>query len=224
MIWNADPTAFSLFGFDIRWYGIVYALGFFFCDWMGWRAMKKKNVINKKQWDNFILGVFILGVLGGRFGEFLFYSPQTFWTDPLEILQIWKGGMSIHGGLISALLWIWFWCKKEKVSPLLLTDALVFPLVIVLIFGRITNWMNGELWGRPTNGNWGVIFPHVDFVPRHPSQLYEAGKYLVLALLLGGIHQLPRWQKPGVQTALFLAGYGILRFIIEFFREPIHGS
>lgn len=222
MIWNIDPIAFSILNFDIRWYGLVYALGFFFCDWMGWHRIKTHNKIQKSNWDNFILGAFILGVLGGRMGEFLFYSPFTFFTNPLEILQIWNGGMSIHGGLIAVVLWILYWSKRHKISPLLFTDALVFPLAIVLIFGRLANWANGELWGRPTGSAWGVIFPHVDNVLRHPSQLYEAGKNLLLACILGVVRFVQKEKRIGLQTAIFFGGYGLFRFIIEFYREPIH--
>ncbi len=220
MIWNANPIAFSVLNIDIRWYGLVYALGFFFCDWFGWKHISKLNIVNKKQWENCILGTFIIGVIGGRIGEFIFYSPSTFVTEPLEILKIWNGGMSIHGGVIASILWILFWSKKHKLSPLVFTDAIVLPLAIVLIFGRLANWANGELWGRPTGTDWGVIFPHVDSVLRHPSQLYESGKNLLLSGILLAISRLSLCQKEGIQTVVFFAGYGILRFIIEFYREP----
>ncbi len=220
MIWDMNPIAFSVLNVDVRWYGLVYALGFFFCDWAGWQRIRGHGKMDKKSWDNFILGAFICGVLGGRLGEFLFYQPELLFSNPLEILQIWHGGMSIHGGVIAAVLWILFWSRKHKLSPLLFTDALVLPLAVVLIFGRLANWMNGELWGRPTETNWGVIFPHVDNVLRHPSQLYESAKNLLLVGILALVGSVKCWKKAGVQTAVFFAGYGILRFVIEFYREP----
>jgi phosphatidylglycerol:prolipoprotein diacylglycerol transferase len=220
MIWDMNPVAFSIVNVDVRWYGLVYALGFFFCDWAGWKRIQGKISIQKKDWDNFILGVFITGVLGGRVGEFLFYQNDQMFSNPLEILKVWNGGMSIHGGVIAAVLWILYWSQKHKVSPLLLTDALTLPLAVVLIFGRLANWMNGELWGRPTETDWGVIFPHVDNVLRHPSQLYESAKNLVLVGILALVATKEGWKKSGIQTTLFLTGYGILRFVIEFYREP----
>lgn len=220
MIWDMNPIAFSILNIDVRWYGLVYALGFFFCDWAGWKRMSQRNIITKKEWDTFILGVFITGVLGGRIGEFLFYQTDILFSDPFEILKVWNGGMSIHGGVIAAIAWIVFWGKKHKVSPLILTDTIALPLAVVLIFGRLANWMNGELWGRATGTDWGVIFPHVDNVLRHPSQLYESAKNLLLVGVLAFVYSKPNWKQAGIQTSVFLAGYGILRFIIEFYREP----
>jgi len=220
MIWNADPVAFSIAEFDVRWYGLVYALGFFFCDWAGWQRIRGHGEMDKKTWEGFMLGVFITGVIGGRLGEFLFYQTDVLFSDPLEVLKIWHGGMSIHGGIISTILWIFFWGKSHKVSPLLLADALALPLAVILIFGRLANWMNGELWGRPTGTDWGVIFPHVDNILRHPSQFYESGKNLLLVGILAVVGSVPSWKKAGIQTAVFFAGYGVLRFIIEFYREP----
>lgn len=220
MIWDMNPIAFSILDIDVRWYGLVYALGFFFCDWAGWKRISQRNIITKKEWDTFILGVFITGVLGGRIGEFLFYQTDMIFSNPLEILKVWHGGMSIHGGVIAAIAWIVFWGKKHKISPLILTDTIALPLAIVLIFGRLANWMNGELWGRATGTDWGVIFPHVDNVLRHPSQLYESFKNLLLSAILLLVGMKESWKKAGIQTVIFLAGYGIFRFIIEFYREP----
>ncbi len=221
--WNLDPVAFSFMGLEIRWYGLVYVLGFFLALHWGWYLWKKRNTpsnLTKEQFENFCFGTFFSGVLGGRLGEFLFYSPQTFLYDFWEIFKPWHGGMSIHGGLIGALIFAYLWSRKHKVSLLALTDILVIPLALVLAFGRGANFINGELVGRITNQSWGVIFPHIDQQLRHPSQLYEVTKNLILlGILYFGFTQ-KLWQKKGVLTAIFLIGYGILRFFIEYFREP----
>lgn len=218
MIWAQNPVAFSILSLDIRWYGIVYALGFIFAEWYGWQRIKDSNKVTHKQWETVALGAFFFGVLGGRLGEFIFFSPEILFNNPTEIFKIWHGGMSIQGGLIGAVIWIWHWCNKHKVSPLLLTDALALPLAIVLIFGRWANWMNGELWGRPTGTDWGVIFPHVDDLLRHPSQLYEVAKNTLLATIIFLVEK-KQSRTLGLSTIILISGYGILRFIIEFYRE-----
>lgn len=219
MIWNADPVAITILNLDIRWYGLVYAAGFLFSEWFGWHRIKETSNLTRQQWESCVLGIFFFGVLGGRLGEFVFFSPEVLIADPLEFFQIWHGGMSIQGGLIGAITWCWYWSRKHKINPLLITDALTLPLAIVLIFGRWANWMNGELWGRPTLAEWGVIFPHVDEVLRHPSQLYESAKNALLTLILIIFGTQGAQKKIGLQTAILITGYGILRFIIEFVRE-----
>ncbi len=219
MIWAQDPVAFSILELDVRWYGLVYALGFIFSEWFGWHRIKEHTKLTRKEWESGILGVFLFGVLGGRLGEFIFFSPEVILSDPLEILKVWHGGMAIQGGLIGAILWLWYWCRKNKVNPLLVTDALALPLAIVLVFGRGANWMNGELWGRPTGTDWGVIFPHVDNLLRHPSQLYEVAKNALLASAICLVERINSVPKIGLATTIFIGGYGVLRFIIEFFRE-----
>ena len=218
MIWAQDPIAFSILSLDVRWYGIIYALGFIFAEWYGWHRIKDSNKVTRKQWESAILGTFFFGVLGGRLGEFIFFSPEVLVSNPLEVLFIWHGGMAIQGGLIGALIWLWHWSRKHKVSPLLLTDALALPLAIVLIFGRWANWMNGELWGRPTGTDWGVIFPHVDELLRHPTQLYEVAKNTLLASIIFLVEK-KQSRTLGLATTILIGGYGILRFIIEFYRD-----
>lgn len=227
-IWDLNPVAFSFLGLDVRWYGLVYILGFFLSLKLGFKLLERQKKqsktlqkINKESFENLLFGLFFSGLIGGRLGEFLFYSPSTFWTNSTEILKIWHGGMSIHGGIIGAALFGIFWSKKHNISFFLLADILVIPLTFTLFLGRIANFLNGELVGVPTeNQNWGVIFPYVDDLFRHPSQLYESAKNLFLFILLSWLYWKNQWKKPGFIFIIFLGGYGILRFLIEFFREP----
>ena len=218
--WNLDPVALSLFGLDIRWYGIAYLLGFYITlKYLESNRKKKLPTLTKDQLESFIFSTFFIGVLGGRIGEFIFYSPATFFTDPLEILKIWHGGMSIHGGFLAALLWGFFWTRKNKISFWILADIIVIPLAIALVLGRAANFINGELVGIPTDQTWGVIFPHVDNLLRHPSQLYEVVKNLTIAAILIGIKN-KFSPKPGMLFLSFIFFYGFFRFFIEYFRTP----
>lgn len=220
--WDLNPVAFSLLGLDVRWYGIAYLLGFFVALHIGYLLHQKitSQPLPKKEFENIIFGTFLGGVLGGRIGFFLFYDFQTILESPLELLKIWQGGMSIHGGIIGAVFFLFYWSKKHKHSLLELFDTLVLPLSIALVFGRLANFINGELVGRVTDQTWGVIFPHVDSKLRHPSQLYEMAKNTANTIILWyGISK--EWYKyPGLLSALFCFGYGIQRFGIEYFREP----
>jgi phosphatidylglycerol:prolipoprotein diacylglycerol transferase len=229
MIWQNHAVAFSLFGLDVRWYGISYILGFFLVTYLGWWIFEKIKQnsdffagfkkLDKKKWEDLIFGIFFAGIAGGRLGEFVFYSPQVFWQNPLEIFQVWHGGMSIHGGLLGALVFTFYRTRKYKISILLIFDAIVIPLSLALGLGRITNFLNGELAGVPTGSNWGVIFPHVDNLLRHPTQLYESLGSFILAGIL--FFMLKKYGKlRGILTIIFLTGYGITRFIIEFWKSP----
>jgi len=210
-------------GLEVRWYGLAYLAGFFiaihFGRWL-WNERSLNPTIDKATFDNFVFGTFLAGVIGGRLGLFLFYSPMTFFTDPLEIFKLWHGGMSIHGGLTGAAAWGLWQCRKHGWKPLQVADVFMLPLAIGLFLGRITNFINGELVGRITDQTWGVIFPHFDGLLRHPSQLYAAAKNMDLAILLFIMIKLNAFKRPGLLTAAMLIGYGVLRFIIEFFREP----
>jgi phosphatidylglycerol:prolipoprotein diacylglycerol transferase len=223
MIWQDHSVALSVFGLTVKWYGIAYVAGFFLTTYLGWKIYEKISrdfrEIDFKVWEDFIFGIFFAGILGGRLGEFLFYSPEVFWRNPLEIFQIWHGGMSIHGGLLGALIFAIYWTRKHKISLLRIADAIMIPLSLSLGLGRITNFLNGELAGIPTNSDYGVIFPHVDNLLRHPTQLYESLGSFILAGILWLV-----WKKCGENkgslTVVFLAGYGITRFIIEFWKSP----
>lgn len=225
--WHLDPVAFPVFGLDVRWYGLCYLLGFFLCLHLGYKILKITHQsspimkqVSKNKYEDLIFGAFLFGVLGGRLGEFLFYSPSIFWTNPFEIFKIWHGGMSIHGGILGAVAFLFVWTRKMKTPFLLITDSIAIPLALALGFGRLANFINGELVGIPTDQSWGVIFPHVDELARHPSQLYEMGKNFLLAGVLFWIWEKNLAKQTGFLSAFFLIGYGILRFGIEFFREP----
>ncbi len=222
-IWNFDPIAFSIFGLDIRWYGLVYMFGFFLALYWGWFLWSKTNLkktIKKEQFENLIFGTFFFGVLGGRLGEFVFYSPKTFIYDFFEVFKIWHGGMSIHGGLLGSILFIFFWTERHKISFLSVLDILVLPLSFTLFLGRGANFLNGELIGKITDQSWGIVFPHIDNYLRHPSQLYEMGKNLFIFIILCVFFKNNFWKKRGFISGVFLFSYGILRFLIEFVREP----
>lgn len=220
--WNLDPIAFHLIGLPIRWYGLAYILGFFIASYVGFRIHKKivEKSLTKESWEKMLFGVFFAGLLGGRLGYFFFYETSSIFSDPLQILKVWQGGMSIHGGILGAIIYLILKHKKYKISLLRAFDSLVIPLSIALIFGRLANFINGELVGTPTGTDWGVIFPHIDSQVRHPSQIYEMGKNTINSILLLSLVALKHYKKEGLLSIAFLFGYGIMRFLIEFVREP----
>ena len=216
-----DPIAIHLGSFGIHWYGLMYLTGFVAFIALGrWRIAHQ----NWQNWtpqmldDALFFGA--LGViLGGRLGYVLFYQPAYFIEHPLEIFALWQGGMSFHGGFLGVLAAMVVFSRKYK-KPWLSIMDFVAPLVpIGLGAGRMGNFINGELWGRPTDIPWGMVFPRVDDLARHPSQLYEFGlEGIVLFGLLWWYSSKPR--PAGTISALFLLGYGSFRFIAEFTREP----
>ena len=229
-VWNLDPVAFSLFGLDVRWYGIVYVAGFYLALWWGWklyerarRREQREGSLNQKQFENILFWIFVGGIIGGRLGHFVFFNPDPLLADPMEFFRVWHGGMSIQGGLIGssvAILLTQLKRKKEERNRFFFqfSDALVLPLVLTLAFGRIANFVNGELVGVPTDSNWGVVFPHVDEVLRHPVVLYESvGHFLVFLDLLILYYFFPKVFR-GRGFGLFLIGYGLIRFFVEPFK------
>ncbi len=216
-----DPIAIHLGSFGIHWYGLMYLTGFVAFIALGrWRIAHQ----NWQSWtpqmldDALFFGA--LGViLGGRLGYVLFYQPAYFIEHPLEIFALWQGGMSFHGGFLGVLAAMVVFSRKYQ-KPWLSIMDFVAPLVpIGLGAGRMGNFINGELWGRPTDVPWGMVFPRVDDLARHPSQLYEFGlEGIVLFGLLWWYSSKPR--PAGTISALFLLGYGSFRFIAEFTREP----
>jgi phosphatidylglycerol:prolipoprotein diacylglycerol transferase len=207
--------------FAIRWYGIMYIVAFVL--WLvlgkkrarenmltGWRAVDVDDML--------YYGVFGV-ILGGRLGYVLFYKPMYYFAHPLEIVAVWQGGMSFHGGFIGVLVAMWFFARARRKRWLDVMDFVAPLCPLGLAAGRIGNFINGELWGRPTDGSWGMIFPHVDNLPRHPSELYEfALEGLVLFVLLWAFSKRPR--PMGAVSGLFLVGYGVARFVCEYAREP----
>jgi phosphatidylglycerol:prolipoprotein diacylglycerol transferase len=215
-----DPIAISIGPLAVRWYGLMYLVGFAGFFWLGARRIQQGLApVTRAQLDD-LLFLGVLGViLGGRLGYVLFYKPAYYFTHPLEILALWQGGMSFHGGLLGVMLAMAFAAWRHKIDWLRLMDF-VAPLVpLGIAAGRFGNFINGELWGRETSLPWGMVFRHAGTAPRHPSQLYEfALEGLVLLALLWWFSSKPR--PRGQVSALFLIGYGAARFAVEFAREP----
>jgi len=216
-----DPIAMQLGPLKIHWYGLMYFIGFLSFIYFGKKQIQTQPwiTINEKVLDDaFFYGA--LGViLGGRLGYVLFYQPLYFFSHPDEIFSFWQGGMSFHGGFLGVLISLIWISKKHHIQWLTLTDFIAPLIPIGLGFGRIGNFINQELWGRPTDLSWGMIFPLTDNLPRHPSQLYEAFlEGFILFLILWFYASKPR--AIGKISALFLILYGTFRFIIEFTREP----
>ncbi len=221
-----DPVAIAIGPLAVHWYGLMYVAAFAAFILLGrYRARSQPE----KRWsveelDDLLFWGVIGVVLGGRLGQVLFYEPDYYLNNPAEILAVWKGGMSFHGGLIGVLLALWAFARKTGRSFLQVGDF-VGPLVpLGLMFGRIGNFINGELWGRPADPSlpWAMLFPQVDDLPRHPSQLYQAGlEGLALFVLLWLYSAKPR--PVGAVSGLFLIGYGAFRFVAEYFRNPDDG-
>jgi phosphatidylglycerol:prolipoprotein diacylglycerol transferase len=219
-----DPVAIHLGSFGIHWYGLMYLLGFAAFIWLGRMRLRE---LEYPGWDSNMLDDLlfygVLGVvLGGRLGEVIFYQPGYYFSHPTKILAVWEGGMSFHGGFLGVLIAMALFAYRRKILWLQLMDFIAPLVPIGLGAGRIGNFINAELWGRPTNGPWGMIFPNVDNLPRHPSQLYEfALEGVLLFSLLWLFSSKPR--PVGAVSGLFLIGYGSFRFIGEFARTPDDG-
>ncbi len=216
-----DPVALHLGPVAVRWYGLMYLAGFLAGSWVARWRIRTQPWLNwtVEEADNFLTYVVLGVILGGRLGYVLFYKPLYYFEHPLDILAVWQGGMSFHGGFLGVVLGGWLFARRHQRHWMAVTDF-VAPLVpFGLGFGRIGNFINGELPGRVTDVPWAMIFPHIDALPRHPSQLYEA---LLEGVVLGALLLwFSRKQHPvGAMSALFLMGYGTMRFLVEFTREP----
>lgn len=246
-----DPVAIHLGPLAIHWYGLMYLLGFALFLWLGRKRLhalsgqarhplsisppageRDKDSLRETRyprpgWDAQMLDDMlffgVLGVIvGGRLGEVLFYHPGYYFSHPLEIFAVWQGGMSFHGGFLGVLIAMALFAHKRKLHWLQLMDFIAPLVPLGLGAGRIGNFINGELWGRPTGVAWGMVFPNVDNLPRHPSQLYEfALEGLALFALLWLYSSKPR--PTGAVSGLFLIGYGSFRFLAEFTRNPDDG-
>jgi phosphatidylglycerol:prolipoprotein diacylglycerol transferase len=216
-----DPIAIHLGPLGIHWYGLMYLIGFLGGLWLGkWRIRHTPNpIMTERELDDLLFYVALGVILGGRLGYVIFYQPAYFLQHPLEIPMLWQGGMSFHGGFLGVLTGVWLFTRKYQKRWLPLMDFVAPLATIGLGAGRMGNFINGELWGKPTDGPWGMVFPQVDNLARHPSQLYEfALEGVALFLLLWLYSRKPR--PVGAVSALFLIGYGASRFTVEFAREP----
>jgi len=217
---NFDPVAFQLFSFEIRWYSLSYIFGILF----GWLYCKKLLINSREHSELFddLITYIILGIiLGGRIGYVLFYNPIYFINNFSEIFMIWNGGMSFHGGLLGTILSTYIFCKLKNINSFIFLDLISLSAPIGIFLGRISNFINSELYGRDAEVSWGVKFLKIDNITRHPSQIYEAiFEGIILFILLNFIQTKNRDLKPGIISALFLFFYSLFRFLIEFTREP----
>ena len=214
-----DPIAIQLGPLAIRWYGLMYLLAFLAFWWLGRRRARQTGLLKAEQIDDLLFYGALGVILGGRFGYVFFYGFEQLLADPLYLLRIWQGGMSFHGGLLGVLVAAWLFGRKHGLGFFGVTDFIAPLAPPGLFFGRIGNFIGGELWGRHSDAPWAMVFAHAGPLPRHPSQLYEAFlEGLVLFLLLWFYSAKPRPRM--AVSGLFLAGYGAARTVVEFAREP----
>jgi phosphatidylglycerol:prolipoprotein diacylglycerol transferase len=216
-----DPVALHLGPLDVRWYGLMYLVGFVQFVVLG-KIRARQNLLTgwhpRDVDDMLFYGVFGV-ILGGRLGYVLFYKPAYYLAHPLEIAALWQGGMSFHGGFLGVLLALALFAHNRHKRWLEVTDFVAPLIPLGLAAGRLGNFINGELWGKPASVPWSMVFPQVDQVPRHPSQLYELGLEGLLLFALLWIYA--RRRRPvGAVSGAFLVGYGAFRFIAEYAREP----
>jgi phosphatidylglycerol---prolipoprotein diacylglyceryl transferase len=222
---NLDPILIN-FGFlAIRWYSLAYICGILIGWWLGKKIILQKlgdiNVkFEIKEFDNLITYLIASILIGGRFGYVLFYNFEYYISSPLEIIKIWEGGMSFHGALLGVIMGTYLFALKKKISVLFLLDIIACVSPIGIFFGRIANFINGELIGKTTNVFWSVIFPSFDNMPRHPSQLYEAFLEGLILFCIMILIILKKNYRTGTCSYMFLILYGFFRIISEFFREP----
>ncbi|WP_287940464.1 prolipoprotein diacylglyceryl transferase [Sphingopyxis sp.] len=218
-----DPILLKIGPFSLRWYSLAYLAGIL-CGWLYLTYLTRDPDAPLKQGDaDELVAWATLGVIvGGRLAYVLFYDPAPYLADPISIFALWHGGMSFHGGAFGVGLAIFLYCRSRKLNWLRVLDYVAMCAPFGLMLGRIANFINGELWGRLTSLPWGIIFPDGGPLPRHPSQLYEAlleGPVLFLILWVVYRYTSAR-SRPGVLTGTFALGYGIMRFLVEFVREP----
>jgi phosphatidylglycerol---prolipoprotein diacylglyceryl transferase len=246
---HMDPVLVHMGPFAIRWYALAYIAALLFAWWGIARALRTPSLwkdppfkgrppATEEQIGDLVVWCTFGVILGGRLGWDLFYGvglcsvspdaafcqglPYAFLTNPLKIIAAWEGGMSFHGGLLGVLIAVWLFCRRHKLALLPIGDLACAFAPLGLFFGRIANFINGELWGRVTDVPWAMVFPRGGPFPRHPSQLYEAALegLLLFAIVQVALRVFRAQDRPGLITAIFFLGYGTFRFISEFFREP----
>ncbi len=214
-----DPVAFNILSLEIRWYSLSYIFGIVF----GWFYCKKKLIKNddiRKLFDDYIFYLILGIIIGGRIGYILIYNFNYYYENPNQILMIWQGGMSFHGAIVGIIFFTYFFAFKNKVNTLYFLDLVALTAPIGIFLGRISNYINSELYGRETDIIWSVKFVSIDNLNRHPSQIYEAiFEGIVLFFILNFIISRNN-KKDGYISSLFLIFYSIFRFLIEFTREP----
>lgn len=218
-----DPVLVQIGPFAIRWYALAYIAGIV----LGWRLARRLVVLSPKagtpeQVDDFVTWVTLGIILGGRFGYVIFYRPDILLTAPWEIAYLWQGGMSFHGGALGVIIALFLFARRYGLDWVAFSDRIVCVVPIGLFLGRLANFINGELWGRVSDVPWAMVFPGAGPDPRHPSQLYQAGLegLCLFAVLMILVARPSIRARAGVLSGVFLAGYGVARFIGEFFRQP----
>ncbi len=240
---DLSPELFSisLFGmeFALRWYALAYIAGILIAWRMALSALRRPALwpgeappLRKEQLEDLVTWIILGVILGGRLGFVLFYQPGYYLSHPLDILKVWQGGMAFHGGLLGVVVAVYFYARRHNIPALTLADLIAHTVPPGLLLGRLANFINAELWGRPSDAPWAVNFPGMaaqdcpgvvtGMCARHPSQLYEAALEGILlgALLLWLAYRRGAFRKPGLIMGVFLVGYGASRFIVEFFRQP----
>jgi phosphatidylglycerol---prolipoprotein diacylglyceryl transferase len=228
---NVDPVAVSLGPISVKWYGLAYACGLL----LGWLYVKR-ILLTMRLWpaggapfstvkaDDMLLYMTAGVVLGGRLGYVIFYKPEYFLANPADVFAVWKGGMSFHGGFLGVVAALALFARQNGINPLTVADLAAAATPIGLFFGRLANFINAELWGRPSTVPWAMVFPDPEagVVPRHPSQLYEAGLEGALLFVACAwlIYHRDALKRPGLVAGVFIAGYGLARSFCELFREP----
>lgn len=220
---DIDPIAVQIGPLAIRWYALAYIAGLI----GGWQyclrlAKRPPNTVTPKQIDDFMVWATIGVVLGGRLGFVFFYQPAYYLANPLDILQVWRGGMSFHGGLLGVIVAMIIFGRRHGTGFFPLSDIIAAATPIGLFFGRIANFINAELWGRATDAPWGVVFPNGGPAPRHPSQLYEAllEGLVLFAVIAVLVYRRDALLRTGLVSGVFLTGYGLSRILVETVREP----
>ncbi len=222
-----DPVLVHIGPLPIRWYALAYIFGLL----LGW--LYARHLVSRENYwngmrrpsadslDDLLVYVALGVILGGRIGYVLFYNIEFFISNPLKIFMVWEGGMAFHGGLAGAALAVWLFARRHQVSALTVADICCTVVPIGIFLGRIANFIKPELWGRASDVSWAMVFPDAGPLPRHPSQLYEAGTegLLLLAILWLAVRS-GAFQRPGLASGIFAAGYGLARIFCEFFREP----
>ncbi len=219
LINNLNPVAFEIFFIKVHWYSFAYIFGIIF----GWIYIKKvliRNTIHNFYIDDLITYLILGIIIGGRLGYVIVYNLAFYLSNPLEIFMIWRGGMSFHGGLVGIIVSTIIFCKKHNLEKYVFFDFIAVSAPIGIFFGRVANFINSELVGKPTDLTWGVIFPIVDYIPRHPSQLYEATLEGILLFIIMNKLYFSKDYKTGNCSFSFLIFYGIFRIFSEIFREP----